>query len=178
MALAPRWRGPQLDRLLDAAHASLVNAVVGTLNANGWETLVEWSFNNFGERGSVDIVGCNAATRTLLVVEVKTAIVDIQDLLAAHDRKVRIAVPALARDRGWPSPAAGRVLVVADTSTNRRHVAAYRSTFGSVMPAGTRAIRRWVVKPNGPIAGVWFLPSTPAGSAQKERIGSRVAPRA
>ncbi|HYX10388.1 MAG TPA: helix-turn-helix domain-containing protein, partial [Candidatus Acidoferrum sp.] len=33
-----RWRGEQLDRLLDEAHALTVAAVVGRLTPLGWET--------------------------------------------------------------------------------------------------------------------------------------------
>lgn len=50
-----RWRGEGPDRLLDAAHAALVERVVARLQSLGWETLVEVSFAVRGERGSVDV---------------------------------------------------------------------------------------------------------------------------
>src|ERR1035437_2684850 len=56
--LTPRWRGPKLDRLLDRRHALLQNRVVEILAAAGWIVRTEFSFNLFGDRGSVDILAC------------------------------------------------------------------------------------------------------------------------
>jgi len=52
-----RWRGEGLDRLLDEAHASLVDRMVRELREAGWEAALEVTFNEYGDRGSVDIVG-------------------------------------------------------------------------------------------------------------------------
>src|SRR4051794_30151438 len=38
------WHGEDLDRLLDAAHAGLVDQVVRLLVANGWEVVPEATF--------------------------------------------------------------------------------------------------------------------------------------
>jgi hypothetical protein len=54
--IVPRWRGSSVDRLVDRAHAGLVDGVVGRLDAAGFEVIAEWSFNHFGERGAVDVV--------------------------------------------------------------------------------------------------------------------------
>ena len=48
-----RWRGEGLDRLLDEAHATLVDHVVRELQGLGWETAVEVTFNDYGDRKSV-----------------------------------------------------------------------------------------------------------------------------
>jgi len=48
LPLAPRWRGPELDRLLDAEHAALVDAAVAVFAGSGWLVTLEWSFNHFG----------------------------------------------------------------------------------------------------------------------------------
>src|SRR3954471_6930613 len=50
------WPGEDFDRLLDADHAAVVDAVVRLLTAAGWETAAEASFNVYGERGSVDVL--------------------------------------------------------------------------------------------------------------------------
>src|SRR6478609_3620386 len=50
--VAMRWHGEGLDRLLDAAHARLVDQVVAILSALGWDVAVEVSFAIGGERGS------------------------------------------------------------------------------------------------------------------------------
>src|SRR5919108_5390466 len=50
LPFGPRWRGPELDRLLDADHAAIVGGVVSYLRQLDWTVLVEWSFNHYGER--------------------------------------------------------------------------------------------------------------------------------
>ena len=90
------WHGEELDRLLDAAHAGIVDQVVALLVANGWEVVPEATFNHFGERGSVDVLAWHPIHRALLIIEVKSVVPDVQALLAGVDRKVRIA-PAIAR---------------------------------------------------------------------------------
>jgi transcriptional regulator with XRE-family HTH domain len=76
--LDARWRGGDEDRLLDAGHASLVDAVVGRLRRLGWDVVAEYSFNRYGDRGAVDVLAWHAARRALLIVEVKTKLLDLQ----------------------------------------------------------------------------------------------------
>ena len=51
-----------------------------------------------GERGVIDILAWHAATRTLLVIELKTEIVDINELMGTVDRKRRLAA-TVAREQ-------------------------------------------------------------------------------
>src|SRR5262245_32457445 len=46
------WRGGDLDRLLDADHAAIVDEVVRRLVALRWNVRVEVTYSHFGERGS------------------------------------------------------------------------------------------------------------------------------
>ncbi len=101
--LALRWRGPELDRLLDARHATVQAAWKGRLDRWGWVVEAEASFNRYGERGRVDLLAWHPAAQTVLVVEVKTVVVDLQDLLGRLDVKRRLA-PWLTRERGWQRP--------------------------------------------------------------------------
>ncbi|MBI3746618.1 MAG: helix-turn-helix domain-containing protein, partial [Chloroflexi bacterium] len=48
------WQGEELDRLLDAAHARLVELSMQLLAEYGWEALPEVTFAVDGERGSID----------------------------------------------------------------------------------------------------------------------------
>ena len=64
-----RWRGEQLDRLLDEAHAVTVAATVERLRRLGWETAIEVSFSVWGERGSIDVLAAHRATDTVLIVK-------------------------------------------------------------------------------------------------------------
>jgi len=42
------WHGEALDRLLDAAHAGLVDEVIRILRAQGWEVVAEATFSHYG----------------------------------------------------------------------------------------------------------------------------------
>lgn len=83
-----RWEGALLDRTLDAAHAGIVEILVAHLRGCGWETRLEVSFNHYGDRGRVDVLAYHQATVTLLIIEVKTVIGDLQDALGRLDVKV------------------------------------------------------------------------------------------
>ena len=182
------WRGEGLDRLVDRVHASLVEQVVAMLLADGWELVTEATFNSFGERGSIDILAFHPESRILLVIEVKSVIPDAGPTLMTLDRKVRIA-PRISAERGWRPAATARLLVVADTSTARRRFASLRQTFATAFPVRSRAVRRWLRSPDGPISGLWFLSadteagvrtritrkpaSSPSGPPQCRAAGSR-----
>ncbi len=155
-----RWRGEGLDRLLDEAHASLVDRVVGRLESCAWTAAVEVTFNHFGDRGSVDVLGWHSRTRSLLVVEVKSVVPDAQATLMPLDRKTRLG-PEIGLSRGWDAEAVSRVLVVADRPINRRRVARFASMFDAALPERNLAIRRWLLHPQGALAGLWFLSDSP-----------------
>lgn len=180
----PRWRGPALERIRDAGHAAAVEAVAADLGGRGWDVLVEVGFSHYGERGSADLIGWRADDRALLIVEVKTMLVDLQATLAAIDRKRRILPGVMARERGWRPAALGIVLVVVDSSTARDTVARHRSIFDSAFSSRTVQVRRWLDMPGGDLRGLWFLrPTRPVraagrtGSAPVAAGASRVRPR-
>lgn len=152
-----RWRGPELDRLLDAEHAEIVAAATAVLRTLGWEVLHEWTFNHFGERGAIDIVAWHPAARALLIVEVKSDLVDLQDLLGSLDRKARIAQAVLAPERGWRPAAVARLLVLPERSGLRAKVGRFEDVLRPTLPARTRAVRAWLKAPRGSLAGIWFV---------------------
>jgi transcriptional regulator with XRE-family HTH domain len=177
------WRGADADRLLDAAHASLVEAVVSRLAAHGWVAAPETTFSVYGERGSIDVLARHSSRRGPLVVEVKTAIGDVQELIATHDRKARLA-PKLG-SAGWPDPTwrhgpparADRLLLVAGTRTARRRVAEHAATFLAAYPERDAVVRRWLAAPPTdlrPFAGLLFVtPTRGAGSMARRRVRQR-----
>jgi transcriptional regulator with XRE-family HTH domain len=165
------WQGEALDRLLDTEHARLVDQTLRLLDAAGWESATEVSFNVDGERGSVDILAFHAATGILLIIEVKSVVPDLQAMLHGIDRKTRVA-RRIAHERGWQVTAVARVLVLPDDRTARRRVATHRATFDHALPAGTVAVKRWLLQPAGPIAGVLFLPNARhAGGRHRVGVG-------
>lgn len=50
------WQGEELDRLLDAAHARLVERVIGLLGGAGWLVAPEVTYRFGAERGSIDVL--------------------------------------------------------------------------------------------------------------------------
>ena len=165
-----RWRGEGLDRLLDAGHASLVDAVVGLLRGSAWETAVEATINVYGERGSMDVLAWYPQRSTALVVEVKTVIPDLQAMLQTLDRKVRLA-PVVARERGWKPAAVGRLLVVGEGRTTRRRIAEHGAILGGAFPTRGNAARAWLRRPTeGAFSGLILLPVEPAKRVGRRRI--------
>jgi transcriptional regulator with XRE-family HTH domain len=155
--LGPRWPIANVANLLDADHARLVESVVRELRRRGWEVVTEYTFNDFGDRGSVDVLAWHPVHRALLIVEVKTRIVDVQDLHASFDRKTRVVPRLIGRERGWRPTVVGRLLVAAATTANRDAVARHEATFQAAFPGESIAAKRWVRDPVGPLSAIWFL---------------------
>jgi transcriptional regulator with XRE-family HTH domain len=159
LPFAPQWNGGEIDRLRDRDHALLVELAVSVLAASGWEVIVEYTFSHYGERGSIDIVGWHAASATLLIVEVKARVYDVQALFSGLDRKARLAPQLLRRERGWDPRAIARLVVVPERTANRRLVASHAALFAAALPARGRDVRAWLQHPAGSLSGLWFLSS-------------------
>ena len=165
------WHGEEIDRLLDRAHARLVELTVQRLIAAGWQTVVEATFQIAGERGSIDVLAFHAMTRTLLVIEVKSVVPDVQALLAGLDRKARLATKVAAQ-RGWQPAVVARLLVLPAGRTARRRLASFGMTFDAVLPARSAQVKRWIAKPVGVIHGILLVPDSP-GDGGRHRVRSR-----
>lgn len=166
-----RWRGGQVDRLIDEDHAALGGAVADALGRTGWDLRAEATYSRYGERGAIDLLGWHAATASLLIVEVKTELVSAEETLRKLDEKTRLA-PLIARERfGWSSLGVSRVLVLPDVSTARRRVVRHAAIFALALPARTAAVRRWLAHPSGTLGGVWFLSASNGGGRIKRRGG-------
>ena len=165
VSLAPRWRGPKLDRLLDRNHAQIQNRAAEILGGHGWEVRTEFSFNLYGERGSVDVLGWHPSFRALLVVEVKTELTDLQETLRVLDMKHRVVSVVCRSNCGWNPLVVGTVLVMPDASTHRDLVGRHSALMSASLPSRTWAVRRWVLEPSGTLRGIWFLRNTGGGGA-------------
>ncbi|HEU0245254.1 MAG TPA: helix-turn-helix domain-containing protein [Candidatus Limnocylindrales bacterium] len=148
--------GENLDRLLDADHASIVEQVSELLARHGWEVVPEATFSVYGERGSIDILAFHPPSASLLMIEVKSVVPDVQATLAGIDRKARLAA-TVARQRGWNVRSVSRWLVVADTTSARSRIERHAATFAAALPARAVELRRWAAHPDKPIAGVMFV---------------------
>ncbi len=171
-----RWQGEQLDRLMDAAHAAIQQAIAEQLTSFGWLVRVEVSFNHFGDRGRVDILAYHSIIRVLLVLEIKSAVGDLQDTLGRLDVKVRLG-RQLAHDLGWTD--VQRVipgLVIGNSRLARRIVAGHAALFERYNLRGREAVA-WLRRPMGPSATglLWFV-TGPDSHGATNRRGQR-APR-
>jgi transcriptional regulator with XRE-family HTH domain len=155
--LNPWWNGAALDRLLDRRHAGLVERATGVLRQLGWPTQIEVTFNEYGDRGSIDILGGHEPTLSALVGEVKSAIGSIEELNRKLDVKVRLAPEIVEQRFGWRPTSVSRLLILPEDSTARRVLARHDETFRAVYPQRGAEVRRWLRKPSGAISGLWFL---------------------
>ena len=155
--LVATWRGGELKRVLNARHASMADVALALFEAaTGWETASEVSFSIYGERGIIDIVAWHEATRTLLIVELKTELVDPQGLIGTMDRRRRLA-DKIVEERGWLPAHVATWVILADTRTNRRHVARHARLLRGAFPANGHGMRRWLRRPKGSVAALSFL---------------------
>ena len=157
IVVSVRWRGAEVDRLLDEGHAALVAAVIDVLSAAGWECHPEVSFSVYGERGSIDVLAWHAASRSLLVVEVKTELVSLEETVRKLDAKVRLAPKIVEGRFDWKPRSRSHLLVLPATSTQRRRVAGNATVLDLAVPQRGAAVRSWIRAPVGSIGGLLFL---------------------
>jgi transcriptional regulator with XRE-family HTH domain len=151
--LQPRWRGAELDRLLDEEHATLQAAWKERLERWGWMVVAEASFNHYGDRGRIDLLAWHLQAHCLAVIEIKSVVADAQGLLGPLDVKVRVA-PRVALAMGWPrSPVAVPVLVVRNGTTARDRIARLAPLFTRFARRG-RAGVSWLRRPVAGCSGV------------------------
>jgi Holliday junction resolvase-like predicted endonuclease len=150
-----RWRGADLDRLVDRAHAAVQNAAALRLGGAGWVTHSEVSFNHYGDRGRCDLLAWHPSSKSLLIVEVKSRIGDVQDLLGRLDVKVRLG-QLLAAQSGWAQPT--RIvpaLVLKDDRAARAVLERHPAIFDRYGLRG-RAALAWLRAPGDASGLVWF----------------------
>jgi len=158
--IAIHWHGADVDRLIDERHARLVGEAIRRIRTSDWIGEIEVSYSQYGERGSIDVLGWHAATATLAVFEVKTELASTEELLRRLDAKVRLG-PTIARDRfGWRAARVGRIVVFPDERNVRRQVARNADVLDVALPATTIEVRNWLHAPNGVMRGRWFLTSS------------------
>jgi len=153
-----RARAIDLDRVVNARHSALAEHSIDWLSTfDGWVVRPEGSFSVYGERGVVDLLCWHERSGTVLVIEIKTELIDFGELLGTLDKKVRLA-PAIARGLGWRSRTVGVCLLVADSSTNRRRARQHQALLRSALPDGPRHLARWLRSPAGSVRAVRFVP--------------------
>ena len=165
---------------MDEGHAALVGRVALMLRELGWDVRLEVSFSVYGERGSIDVLAWHPVARVLLVVEVKTELVAVEETLRKHDQKARLGARIAAERFGWEARAVGRLLVLPSLSTPRRRVERHAAVMDVAYPLRSVSLRRWLEAPGGAAAGLLFL-DVSSGAAKgrsaiaRKRIRRRAA---
>ncbi len=172
-------RSGDLDRLVNARHAALHEGVARDLGRlPGWHFHPEVSFAIGVERGVIDILAIHPARKAVLVIELKTEIVDVNELVGTFDRKVRLAL-RIASERGWasgPGWTVGSWVVIAEGRTNRRRVQAHASMLRAAFPSDGRSIRGWLAEPEGRMRCLSFRALEGVGRTGTRRVRTS-APR-
>ncbi|MGZ8438724.1 MAG: hypothetical protein ACXWXR_09315 [Candidatus Limnocylindrales bacterium] len=167
------WHGSELDRLLNRGHARMHEAVARWLTeVGGWLVFPEVSFARDGQRGVIDIVAWHAASQSLLIIELKTRLVDLNDLMASMDIRHRVAWQ-LARERGWDPTSVSLWVIVAPVRTNARILADHRTVLRAKFPTEGRTMRRWLAQPSGEVAALSFLPQVRVADLRRDAATPR-----
>jgi transcriptional regulator with XRE-family HTH domain len=172
--LQPRGRGADLDRMVNARHTALHESVVRVLARAfpNWEMAHEVSFSIWGERGVIDLLLWHPGRRALLIIELKTELVDAGELLATMDRRRRLAREIVA-ERGWDPVSVSTWVIVARSRTNERRLSSFRTVLRSASPVEGRRMLRWLQDPAGAVAGLslWTVAeSAPVSPVRRVRL--------
>ena len=183
VTLSARSRGADLDRLVSGRHAALHESVARWFATElpEWTLDPEVSFSIFGERGIIDILAWDPGHRALVIIELKTDIVDVNELIGRMDQRRRLA-RAIVAEQGWDPLTISTWVIVANGRTNRARLAAYRVLLRNAFPVDGRSIRRWLHRPEGSVAALslWDRvdPGMAAsGYAARHRVRARTSPR-
>lgn len=168
LKLAASWQGGDLDRLLNARHAALHESVARWfLWLPDWVIAPEVSYSIYGERGVIDILAWHAPTRSLLVIELKTEIVDVSELMGKADQKRRLAAK-VADTRGWQPLTVSVWVIVADSSTNRRRVRNHSTALRAAFPSDGRTMGGWLARPAAAVGALSFWSNARDGGINQQ----------
>jgi len=169
--LTPRWRGGEIDRLRDDRHARVVGANVGLLDRGGWQPLVEVTFSEFGERGSIDVLGLRRADAAALICEDKATFNSAEETVRVLDTKTRLAAKIVYDRAGWRPLHVSRLLILEATMTNRRRVAAHEAVLARAFPLRGDAARAWLRDPVGSVSALLFVSTSHGRTTREGRRG-------
>ena len=176
--LVPRWRGGDLEWVLNRRHSALHERLAERIGRMpGWVSAAEVSFSIYSERGIIDRLAFHRGRQMLAVFEIKADLSDPAGVIAQVDRYRRVALQ-VGRDRGWIAKDVSCWLIVADTVTNRRRLGAHAQLLREAFPFPTRELRRWLVDPRERCDGLAFL-SYPNATTTRGSLTAikRVRPR-
>lgn len=149
--LVPKWKSVDLEREMVGAHDALQAAVLRLIRRTpGWVAEAEVTYSFFGDRGAIDILAWHAASRTLLIIELKTLLVEPAELKRKNDERRRRA-HEIAAERGWRPDTVSLWVILTETRTNRARVARNAEILLTSDTLDGRAMRAWLRQPTGAV---------------------------
>jgi transcriptional regulator with XRE-family HTH domain len=180
LELQPRGRGSDLDRLVNARHSALHETVARHVATDfaDWVLVSEVSFNIWGERGVIDLLLWHPGRRALLIIELKSELVDPGDLLSTMHRRRRLA-RQIAAEQGWDPATVSVWVIVSRSRTNERRLRQFRTMLRTAFPDDGRRMRGWLRDPVGSVAGcsLWDRDLETSARAPVQRVSRRAGGR-
>lgn len=126
----------------DAVHALCCGHVARRLRRDGWDPRAEVEVGDGRSRGWIDVLAYRSADRALLVIEVKTAIVDLGRTLRTLGWYARSAREAAAQF-GWRPRTVTPALLVLCTVESDARLAAQRELLRESLRGTAAALAEW-----------------------------------
>lgn len=139
--LVPRRPGVIAPRLHDVVHARCVAYVQRRLTAAGFTVLREVEVVHGRWHGWIDLLAFDPRSGLLLIIEVKSSLVDLGSVerqLAWYEREAG----AIARARGWRATGARSWLLLLDSLEVDAAISHGREVLGLAFPRRAAAMRR------------------------------------
>ncbi len=154
------WRGGDLDRMLNTGHAAMHERIASMFDAlPQWAWSPEVSFAIYGERGVIDILAFHPSTGMLLIIELKTELVDVQELIGVMDRRRRLG-RRIALERGWSVRKVSCWILIRESASNRRRLATHSGVLRHAFPGDGRRMHAWLRHPEDELNALSFLSNT------------------
>ena len=160
-------------RQRDLVHARSIAYVERRLRAAGWETAREVEIVQARSHGWIDIVAFHPRSESLLVIEIKTRLVD----LGSVERQVgwyARAASDVARRTGWmPRRIVTWLLVLASAEVDRV-IAINNQLLGAAFPMRAREMLEWLSDGRHPLTSRGLAMIDPSSKRRDWLIRSRV----
>ncbi|CAN5748348.1 hypothetical protein BH23CHL8_BH23CHL8_06860 [soil metagenome] len=152
--------------------------MTAVLHGMGWRVIPEVTFQHYGERGSIDLLAAHNEALAVCLIELKSAVHSYEDTQRRIDVEGRLA-PDIALERlGWRPRVVGVVLVVDDTTANRRRLGSIAPLVRAGLPATSRQVRAWLGRPDAPMRGLWFVRLSHARTTTRAHVAPERVRRA
>ncbi|MGZ8771276.1 MAG: hypothetical protein ACXWXJ_09790, partial [Aeromicrobium sp.] len=152
------WNGAALALLIDERHALVVDGGVRALARLGWrQTETEVTFNEWGERGSIDLFSARPDIPAVFVGETKSEWGSVEETVRVLDVRARLAPTICEKRFGFRPTTVGVALLFSENRTARRVAQLFAATLAAAYPSRNRQVRHWLRRPSGPMRGLWSL---------------------